>query len=131
MRRHQGSLVSNFTCGSVPISLWLPRARGVAALFACIQFTLRSCSFFCCRHYKRVSEERKNALELASRQQWMLMELEHERRKERDRSEKDEAHRARELEDQLRRVEQVKREKVRAPSHFCRSAALVRQRWGP
>jgi len=28
-----------------------------------------------------VSEERRNALELASRQQWMLMELEHDRRK--------------------------------------------------
>ena len=34
-----------------------------------------------CRHFRRVSEERRNALELASRQQWMLMELEHERRK--------------------------------------------------
>jgi hypothetical protein len=66
-----------------------------------------------------VSEERKNALELASRQQWMLMELEHERRKERDRSEKDEAQRARELEEQLRRVEHVKREKVCSPWPWC------------
>ena len=59
-----------------------------------------------------MSEERKNALELASRQQWMLMELEHERRKERDRLQKDELLRARELEEQLRCVEEIKREKV-------------------
>ena len=65
-----------------------------------------------CRHYRRVSEERRNALELASRQQWMLMELEHERRKERDRLQKDEALRARELDEHVRRVKEVKREKV-------------------
>ena len=67
----------------------------------------------CVRHYRRVSEERKNALELASRQQWMLMELEHERRKERDRLQKDEMLRARELEEQVRCVEEIKLEKVR------------------
>jgi len=32
-------------------------------------------------HYKRLTKERKEALELASRQQWMLMELEQERDK--------------------------------------------------
>ena len=32
-------------------------------------------------HYKRLTKERKEALELASRQQWQLMELEQERRK--------------------------------------------------
>jgi hypothetical protein len=67
----------------------------------------------CGRHYRRVSEERRNALELASRQQWMLMELEHERRKERERSQHDEAQRAREMDEHVRHVEEVKREKVR------------------
>ena len=81
----------------------------------------------CGRHYKRVSEERKNALELASRQQWMLMELEHERRKERDRCEKDEAQRSRELEVQLRRVEQVKREKVCISLGDGRGNTVIRQ----
>ena len=42
----------------------------------------------------------------------MLMELEHERRKERDRLQLDEASRAREMEQHMRRVEEVKREKV-------------------
>jgi hypothetical protein len=42
----------------------------------------------------------------------MLMELEHERRKERDRLQKDEALRARELDEHVRRVKEVKREKV-------------------
>ena len=80
-----------------------------------------------------MSEERRNALELASRQQWMLMELEHERRKERDRLQKDEALRSRELDEQVRRVEEVKREKVRSRSpytsasracaHVCRFAS--------
>ena len=41
------------------------------------------------------------------------MELEHERRKERDRLQKDEMLRARELEEQVRCVEEIKLEKVR------------------
>ena len=61
------------------------------------------------------------------------MELEHERRKERDRLQKDEALRSRELDEQVRRVEEVKREKVRSRSpytsasracaHVCRFAS--------
>ena len=76
-------------------------------------------------HYRRISEERRNALELASRQQWMLMEVEHERRKERDRIEKEEAVRKREMDEHLRHVEDVKSEKERAVARLREQMALL------
>lgn len=54
-------------------------------------------------HFKRLRAERQEALSLASRQQWQLMDIEHQRRRERQAAVEAEEKRARELRDQVRR----------------------------
>ena len=55
----------------------------------------------------------------------MLMEVEHERRKEREQLERDEASRQREMDDYLRHVEESRREKAGSCSPMPRAFALV------
>jgi len=52
-------------------------------------------------HFKRLKAERQEALSLASRQQWSLMDLEHQRRREREVAAEAEAARASQLKTQV------------------------------
>ncbi|EKX48789.1 hypothetical protein GUITHDRAFT_151687 [Guillardia theta CCMP2712] len=78
-------------------------------------------------HYRRVSEERRDALELASRQQWKLMEIEQQRIKEQERAQQEEMKRKTELEDQMRVVQRVKKQRDEADARLREQESLLKQ----
>mmetsp|Transcript_26561 Transcript_26561/g.41572 ORF Transcript_26561/g.41572 Transcript_26561/m.41572 type:complete len:369 (+) Transcript_26561:88-1194(+) len=78
-------------------------------------------------HYKKLRRDRRDALELASRQQWQLMQLEQKWRKERDDMSADQAARERKLEDKLAEVARIKEERDKAETRLKAQSDMLDQ----
>lgn len=81
-------------------------------------------------NYKKLQKQRREALELASRQQWQLMHLQTDRNKEREEMERAERERAKEIERHLAHLNLMKKERDAAQANWRQQSHALQSQTG-